>query len=76
MKNTSLLFLLGNAKRKPSVESPKAHWVKRHACFRGYRGHKVMPPNRLFSSCESLRTKSVRIIAHEVCCYPSKLKEI
>lgn len=46
MKNTSLLLLLGNAKRRPSVEPPAAHWVKRHACSGGYRGRRVAPPNR------------------------------
>nr|DAM13884.1 MAG TPA: hypothetical protein [Microviridae sp.] len=49
MKNTSLLLLLGNAKRRPSVEPPEAHWVKRHACSGGYRGRRVAPPNRLLS---------------------------
>lgn len=49
MKNTSLLLLLGNAKRRPSVEPPEAHWVKRHACSGGYRGRRVAPPNRQLS---------------------------
>lgn len=51
MKNTSLFVSFwAMPKRKPSVESAKRNWVKRHACFRGYRGHGVMPPNRQFSA--------------------------
>ena len=50
MKNTSLFVSFwAMPKRKPSVEPPEAHWVKRHACSRGYRGHGVVPPNRQLS---------------------------